>query len=325
MLCGMYNVISFLRGWSIFTIVLMHLLMCYDITGVAKSAISLGGAGVHVFILCSGYGLYLSYLRKPLSYFSFLKRRFGKIYMPYAVVVILTVVWALFKHNSVSLLEVCSHLFLFKMFDGQLDISIGYRFWFISTIIQFYLLWPVWVKLAQTKKPVYISLAIIVVWWIFVYAIDKENNRAWGSSCLQYLWEFVLGMHIAKIYAEAPERVKIPSLPVLGVCCVVGLSLSAVLALSGDKFKLFNDIPSLVGYLSLALFIYKLNIPKLNGIFEYTSGVGYEWYLVHSLVFGIAALMSIDVTILDIIFRFGLSYMIAVGYNRILKFISRCA
>ena len=106
MLCGMYNVISFLRGWSIFTIVLMHLLMCYDITGVAKSAISLGGAGVHVFILCSGYGLYLSYLRKPLSYFSFLKRRFGKIYMPYAIVVILTVVWALFKHNSVSLLEV---------------------------------------------------------------------------------------------------------------------------------------------------------------------------------------------------------------------------
>ncbi|EDO13678.1 hypothetical protein BACOVA_00571 [Bacteroides ovatus ATCC 8483] len=37
-------------------------------------ASSFGGAGVHIFILCSGFGLCLSYLNKPLTYSQFIKR-----------------------------------------------------------------------------------------------------------------------------------------------------------------------------------------------------------------------------------------------------------
>ena len=62
------EVIDFLRGFSIFTIVLMHLLQSYPIPPFLMAASSFGGAGVHVFILCSGFGLYLSYLNKPLTY-----------------------------------------------------------------------------------------------------------------------------------------------------------------------------------------------------------------------------------------------------------------
>ena len=62
------DVINFLRGYSIFTIVLMHLVQSYSLPSWAMKATSFGGAGVHVFILCSGFGLYLSYLNKPLGY-----------------------------------------------------------------------------------------------------------------------------------------------------------------------------------------------------------------------------------------------------------------
>ena len=61
------EVINFLRGFAIFTIVLMHCVQGY-LDGVMHKAVSLGGAGVHVFILCSGFGLYLSYMNKPLGY-----------------------------------------------------------------------------------------------------------------------------------------------------------------------------------------------------------------------------------------------------------------
>ena len=67
------EVIDFLRGFSIFTIVLMHLLQSYPIPPFLMAASSFGGAGVHVFILCSGFGLYLSYLNKPLTYSQFFK------------------------------------------------------------------------------------------------------------------------------------------------------------------------------------------------------------------------------------------------------------
>ena len=45
---------DFLRGFSIFTIVLMHLVQSYPLPGFLMKASSLGGSGVHVFILCSG-------------------------------------------------------------------------------------------------------------------------------------------------------------------------------------------------------------------------------------------------------------------------------
>ena len=82
------EIIDFLRGYSIFTIVVMHLCQRYA-DGALDKALSLGGAGVHVFILCSGFGLYLSYLKRPLGYWDFLKRRFSKVWIPYAIAVVL--------------------------------------------------------------------------------------------------------------------------------------------------------------------------------------------------------------------------------------------
>lgn len=80
------EVINFLRGFAIFTIVLMHGVQGY-LDGVMHKVVSLGGAGVHVFILCSGFGLYLSYMNKPLGYTDFLRKRFGKVYFPYIIVI----------------------------------------------------------------------------------------------------------------------------------------------------------------------------------------------------------------------------------------------
>ncbi len=54
-----FELVDFLKGFSISTIVLMHLLQPH-FTGLMNKALSLGGAGVHVFILCSGFGLYQS-------------------------------------------------------------------------------------------------------------------------------------------------------------------------------------------------------------------------------------------------------------------------
>lgn len=136
-----FGIIDFLRGYSIFTIVLMHLLLG-NVTGAFSKTLLFGGAGVHVFILCSGFGLYLSYLKKPLRYSDFLKRRFGKVWTPYAIAVLLWGVWYLMKDGTFPLKEVASHLLLYKMFSTELDTSLCYPYWFISTIVQFYLFWP---------------------------------------------------------------------------------------------------------------------------------------------------------------------------------------
>lgn len=87
------DIVDFLRGFSIFTIVLMHLVQCYPLPGFLMKASSMGGAGVHVFILCSGFGLYLSSLYNPMKYGRFLKRRFTKVYIPYVLVVLISALY----------------------------------------------------------------------------------------------------------------------------------------------------------------------------------------------------------------------------------------
>ncbi|MDE7089340.1 MAG: acyltransferase family protein, partial [Prevotella sp.] len=113
-----FVVINFLRGFAIFSIVLMHCLQGY-LDGILCKAASFGGAGVHVFILCSGFGLYLSYLNKPLGYWEFLRKRFGKVYMPYVVVIGFYVLWYLVTSVEIEWNAVVSHLFLYKMFNNE--------------------------------------------------------------------------------------------------------------------------------------------------------------------------------------------------------------
>ena len=113
-------------------------------------ATSFGGAGVHVFILCSGFGLYLSYLNRPLGYKDFLKRRFGRVYWPMAVICLCTACWMLYQGKEI-LMPLLGNLFLFKMFVPDLETSMGGQMWFISTIIQFYLAWPLILKLINIK------------------------------------------------------------------------------------------------------------------------------------------------------------------------------
>lgn len=142
--------VNFLRGYSISTIVIMHLVGMLGISGIWEKAAAFGGAGVHVFILCSRFGLYLSYLRKPLGYIAFLKKRFTRIYMPMAVLCVATAVWMACMGRE-WFMPLWGNLLLFKMFVPELESSMGGQMWFVSTIIQFYLAWPLIVKLFNIR------------------------------------------------------------------------------------------------------------------------------------------------------------------------------
>lgn len=282
------EVINFLRGFAIFTIVLMHGVQGY-LDGVMHKVVSLGGAGVHVFILCSGFGLYLSYMNKPLGYLDFLRKRFGKVYFPYIIVIGLYAVWGLISSGTANWEAVASHVFLYKMFDNELDISLCYPFWFISTIIQFYIFFPLIMRLIRIRGGYLLALLTSILWATLVGWLGYEEYRPWGSFFLQYLWEFGFGMWLAekvKLSGWTEEKVmtRLKIWHLLLTMCA-GMGLSALMAWNGGMLKLYNDIPSLVGYTSILLIVYKFEIKLVNRFFCYTSKIGYEWYLVHSLTF----------------------------------------
>ncbi len=293
---GRSEIVNFLRGYSIFTIALMHLL-AGSVSGVFSKVIAFGGAGVHVFILCSGFGLYLSYLKKPVGYTDFLRRRFTKVWLPYAIAVLMWAVWLYIQDGVFPLWEALSHWLLYKMFFTELDTSLCYPYWFISTILQFYLFWPLIVKAFKQRLGGWLLLVISLAWSTFVGIMGLEEMRPYGSFFLQYLWEFGLGMWIAEQYVQKDYFGKpwmvVKSLRwwwlILGAG--VGMGLSSFMAWNGGILKLYNDIPSLLGYLSLALIVYKLGVVTVNRFFEWTNDFSYELYLLHTLVYAVVAIL----------------------------------
>lgn len=325
-----YDIINYLKGFSIFTIVLMHSMQGY-LDGIWDKAISIGGTGAHVFIFCSGFGLCLSYLNKPESYIVFLKKRLSKVYFPYIIVIALFSLWRLYTVGSINWNEVASHIFLYKMFDNNLDISICYHFWFISTIIQFYIFFPFIIKFLRIGQwGIIAALGISITWSSIVAILNYGDYRPWGSFFLQYLWEFVLGMWIAeKIkYNNIDDKFIIKKLKVkyLVGCIIIGMSLNGIMGWYGGILKLYNDIPSMLGYISILLLIYKLNITWITKFFVFTNKISYEWYLIHGLTFIIvhkylnSIIPSWLVIVTCLISSYFLAWLFSKSYRRVNAF-----
>ena len=308
------DVVNFLRGYSIFTIVIMHLVGMLGISGIWEKAAAFGGAGVHVFILCSGFGLYLSYLRKPLGYIAFLKKRFTKIYMPMAVLCVATAVWMACMGRE-WFMPLLGNLLLFKMFVPELESSrCGLCLLSFSSILLGLLL-----SSYLTFGGVKLALIVSLLWSTSVGLLGYAEERVWNSFFLQYLWEFCLGMKMAEIYHGNPKALEVPQWKYLLPLCVAGVGVTGIMGFAGWPWKLYNDIPSLVGYMSLALVIYKVGIKPLNRLLEWTNRFSYEWYLVHMFVFDIIFYCIGYKTPIVVVFMLCLllSYSTAIAYSKI--------
>ena len=138
------TLVDYLKGYSILTIVLFHLSLSMNLPGIIKMAANFGGAGVHVFVLCSGFGLYLSHLHKKMGYGDYMKRRLLRVHLPFLLVVLATV---LVPWNKFDLHAFLSNIFFYKMFSEEWNCAYGGQMWFVSMIVQMYLLFPMLAKL----------------------------------------------------------------------------------------------------------------------------------------------------------------------------------
>ncbi len=190
-------------------------------------------------------GLYFSYLNKKIKFIEFIKKRWTKIYIPYIIVVFISFLchWMYLGNDRLS--AFISHIFLYKMFIPKYEESFGIQFWFISTIIQFYLLFIPMCKLKEkidnNKLFLSMGLLISVFWWIICYVLNVSDIRVWNSFCLQYIWEFSFGM----VLADEFKKGKIYKIYILQLffVAVVGLGLQAGLAMYLKQyFKLYNSI-----------------------------------------------------------------------------------
>ncbi len=291
------EVVVFIKGLSILTIVLFHLTMRLNIPDYLLKFNPFSGVGVHSFIFVSGFTLYLSYLRRPLKLLSFYKRRFSAVYIPYIfVVIIFVVIFYIIDNSQFSYYSLFGHVLLYKMFDNEIIGSYAYYFWFISTIFQFYFVFPIIVKIKEKVKDLPFilgSLLISLLWSLVVLLLEKEAYRTWNSFFLQYLWEFNLGILLADFYVKKKWKFWEMKTIYLTVIVVVGVFLFVYLpTVFGVKAKLFNDFFGSVAFTSILILVYRIKINLFRELGLLCGIYSYDIYLTHGLVFIVLSLFS---------------------------------
>ncbi len=234
--------------------------------------------------------------------------------------------WPLFEVNSWYAFG--GHVLLYKMFDNHIIGSYGYPLWFLSTILQFYLLFHILVWIKRRSKNRYFILTGLLIsfaWGSLILVLGYSDLRNWNSFFLQYLWEFMLGMVFASLLLQNRLRLKLKAFHFL-VIAVFMLTVFAYLALKGgDIGRIFNDFPALLGYSSLAIFIYMLKIKPLNSFILYTGRISFALYLVHILIMNVINLIfknaDLEISYLWIAVSLILSYLIAHFYQKFILMI----
>jgi len=293
--------IDFAKGWAIFSIVCYHALQRVELSALLQKAIVFGGTGVHLFFLLSGFGLALS--KSSDSAMHFYKRRLVKVWLPYVLALTISLLASFFFNFFPDRFDAwLAGVGLYQMFSERYIESFGGHFWFISAIIQFYLVFPflLWFrnklpeswKLSGSSALFFLfALAVSVAWWLAVYFLGKGDSRVWNSCFLQFLWEFVLGMALAEFFKIRNPKSEIRNFKNWWISLPIALIFTALMILMilkmGDAGKIFNDIPALIGYTAFSIFFFQIGdkfLPPLKRFFLWVGGFSYSLYLVHILV-----------------------------------------
>ena len=327
--------IDFARGFSILAIVMFHYLMG-PTSGWIGKAINLGGAGVHTFIILSGFGLGLSCYGGDFSASRFYKRRFYKILIPYYLLV--TLIFTLNHYfplyPSDGLYAYLGHLFGYKMFDSSIFGSFGYPLWFLSVIIALYLFFPV--LIAINAKSGHLRLVIMMtlvslVYWSAIIGLNVAHIDVYHNFFLKYLWEFSVGFGFATLYMERGYKFWDQKIYSLVIIAILGIGLLGVLAvLWGDTGKVVNDIPAAFGFTAIVALTYKLGgrlSPVLVRSLCYIGTISYELYLVHAVIMAMIIAVffkntgAVPYALIPIIFS--LAVFVAILYKKIITTIRR--
>ena len=311
--------IEYAKGFSILTIVIFHLSLAFHLPKLLGYAANFGGAGVHLFFFCSGFGLASS---KYIDYVSFLKRRLNKVLVPYYfTITIIFLINIIVKIYPNGFPEYLSHIFLYKMFFSKYEESFGPQFWFISTIIQFYLVFPLLLWLANSgnyKTILIFTLAFSLIYSLIVSLSPYANERVFNGFFIQYLWEFMLGMTVAK--TRSLNKLINQPITYYFIIAAICIPLTALLAIKGGRIgKNFNDIFSFSAYTSIVIILYRL-IKPFNKFILWISEFSYSLYLIHMFVFNCLfnALVLNTFKLLTVPFIFIIIILAAYYYNFVL-------
>ncbi len=269
------NFTTAIKGIGILTVVWAHTGAHFGVDGIQFVA----GAGVALFLICSGYGLECSYQKNGLR--QFVVRRLLRVCIPFWIV------------EFIGLL-ISGELTVQSYFLNALFIDCT---WYLQFIMIWYIVFY-FIKLFVGKMNLRIKYecmiygGLAIIWFVvdscFFADVSMPFLRARQMLC------FPLGILIAKYKKNVidfleKKRKEILLIGVVGsvICCIIFMLITQLSLIKNlpfiiqNVFSLFTCLP-----LAVAVLILGFIIPSLfESVMLYWIGVvSYEVFLIHSFV-----------------------------------------
>ena len=308
-------------------IVLMHYIEPHT-TGVLHAAVSFGGAGVHLFFFLSGWGLAGSLQMQPLVFY---RRRLVRVWIPYALW--LSILFSLslvgLARHVITLREFLGHIALFDMFDSDRYFSVGFEYWFMFPLFQFYLMFPViaWARRRCTNAKTFGALCttVSIGWLCLLYFTGLNSQSAWNSAAPVFMWEFGLGIVAAEAFASGHRAYWELAPSWLATILLLGAGLTGGMALYGGSIgKMLNDAPSFVTIFAAAALVHQTLAlwPAAQRMAVHFGQWSYSLYLTHMLALSIASTI-VPNGMLPVVIALPLAVIMAWAFQRLVDVIGR--
>jgi surface polysaccharide O-acyltransferase-like enzyme len=227
--------IDILRGFTFLAIVMQHTLAHYIYSPDISRWNALGSAfllvvvrfAVPMFIFITGLVLFYNYNGDEFNYWSFLKKRFTQILVPYFIWTVIYFVWFSFMSGvpSATLGTIVIKIMKLALFgEGY------YHLWFMVTILQFYLFFPLFrviISKNKVRSSIILSICFLFqIWlmWFYMYNLPGLYDNIQSPllrllvdyrdrNFISWLFYFLLGgfagLYVAKLRNMLQATLKI--------------------------------------------------------------------------------------------------------------------
>jgi len=283
------NNMTIIKGVACIMVVITHVCSQLKGEGILALPANIGFLAVGIFFFCSGYGLIYSYINKENYTNNFLKKRMSSILIPFWSA---NIIYVIIKQKSSSILCLIENILGIKLICGH--------FWYIQSIIVFYVLFYMCAKIFKDKRKMIVILIILSViydiWW-------QINNKIIGQSL-----PFVLGIIFAFADLELLEKkLNDAKQYLLIVFCAGGIFSFTFFTWSILKWHI--DFPvyfiSTIGIVCQNIFVILVVLLAMkfisNSIIgKYIGKVSYEIFLLHQIAIDIFKNLSQNITVVII-------------------------
>lgn len=270
----------FFKGLAIILVILGHMGYIY-----------LAGAwGVCLFLILSGYGIDLSYIKNNNK--DYFKKKINKIYLPYLLVTIILIIYYIFTSGF----HFSKKIILFSFLGVDFGLLYDKTMWYISFIfieyIIFYFSCIVSKIIFKNKNNILIVILNIIFSFLLYFLLKKYSIFNSGGGAFCYVFSFPIGVlmsWLSKIYVSKQSRNNIYK----AFCCLCLVSL----------FYLYNNVVSDLQFIIFAnvlpimiVLLYELKIIKINNKYINWFGINsfdiylWEGFILNNRIFWFGAL-----------------------------------